>query len=521
MRFANPADPSAAFTDRSPVPTAGAAMRHTLVLPLAIASTFTAAADAPDYSLTVYSSAQPGQISTTTLVNYGDALPGYALVRDARRMELPSGSGELRFTDVAKRIDPTTVSFESLTDPAGTRVVEQNYQFDLVNRDKLLERYVGATITVDQQRGDTLEHLTGTLLSAAGGTLILQRDNGEVLAINSYSNVGFPSLPGGLITRPTLVWLVDAKRGGTHDARVSYQTQGMTWWSDYNVTLREKDDTCSMDLSGWVTIVNQSGASYPGAQLKLVAGEVNRAPSAPQPAGMMMKREMLAAASVQDGFQESQLFEYHLYTLGRRSDLPDNSTKQLELFPTAVGVACRKQLVFTAAPQPWTYWSAPIQDQGYGATSEGTVGAFLEFDNKTENRMGMPLPAGRVRVNQASVDGTLEFIGEDVIKHTPRNETLRVKLGNAFDVVGERSQQSFAVNVDAKTIDESFEITVRNRKKTAVKLVVREYLYRWSGWEVVTKSHDFVKRDAQTIDFPVDIPADGETKITYHVRYKW
>ena len=503
-------------------------MRTSLALAIAAAmttaslTTAASAADTPNYSLTVYSSAAPGAITTETLVNYGGVLPGYALVRDGRKMTLQAGNGVLRFTDVAKRIDPTTVAFESVTDPAGTRVVEQNYQFDLVSRDKLLERYVGETVTVEQQRGDNIERIAGKLLSAEGGALILQRDSGEVITLGNYSNVLFPSLPGGLITRPTLVWLVNAKQGGVHDTRVSYQTQGMTWWSDYNVTLREQGDNCDMDLSAWVTIVNQSGASYPAAQLKLVAGEVNRAP-APAPQMNYAKRNLaLAAAPAADGgFQESQLFEYHLYTLGRKSDLPDNSTKQLELFPTATAVACKKQLVFTAAPQPWTYWAQPIQDQGYGATTTGTVGAFLEFENKEANKLGVALPAGRVRVNQASADGSLEFIGEDVIKHTPRNETLRIKLGNAFDVVGERKQMSFNVDTTAKTIDETFEISVRNRKKTAAKVVVREYLYRWSSWNVTSKSHEFAKRDAQTIDFPVEIPADGEAKVKYTVRYTW
>ncbi|SFN04677.1 DUF4139 domain-containing protein [Dokdonella immobilis] len=494
-------------------------------LPLAMATALvagTAAAETPDYSLTIYSSAQPGQISTDRLANYGASLPGYALVRDGRKMALPSGRGELRFTDVATRIDPTTVAFESLTDPAGTRVLEQNYQYDLVNRDKLLERYVGEKITVEQLRGTELERISGTLLSAAGGSLILQRDSGEVVSLSNFSNVLFPSLPGGLITRPTLVWLVDAKRAGTHDTRVSYQTQGMTWWTDYNIALRESGDKCTMDLSSWVTIVNQSGGSFPAAQLKLVAGEVNRAPAAAQPQVRMMKAAGAARLEEADqGFAESSLFEYHLYTLGRRSDLPDNSTKQLELFPTAVDIACRKQLVFTAAPRPWSYWAQPIADQGYGASSDGTVGAYLEFENKEANQLGVPLPAGRMRVNQASGDGSLEFIGEDVIKHTPRNETVRIKLGNAFDIVGERRQTAFTMDSAGKIIDESFEISVRNRKKSAATVVVREYLYRWSTWKITAKNHDYEKRDAQTIDFPLVIPADGEAKLTYSVRYTW
>jgi hypothetical protein len=494
-----------------------------LAIAASLASCAAVAANDAGYSLTVYSAAQPGQLSTANLASYGANLPGYALVRDSRRMNLAQGTGELRFTDVAKRIDPTTVAFESLSDPAGTRVMEQNYQYDLVDNAKLLDRYIGQTISVTQARGEKTETISGKLLSAGGG-LILQRDSGEVLTLGNYSNIQFPALPGGLITRPTLVWKVSSKNGGTQDARVSYQTQGITWWSDYNVTMREQNGACDMDLAAWVTLVNQSGGSYADAQLKLVAGEVNRAPAAaaaPMAMARMQKAEMRDEAD--RGFSESSLSEYHLYTLGRRTDLPDNSTKQLELFPAAHAIACRKQLVFTAGPVPWSYWSGPIQDQGYAATNTGTVGAYLEFDNKEANRLGMPLPAGRVRVNQANPsDGALEFVGEDVIKHTPRIETLRIKLGNAFDIVGERKQTSFKIDTSAKFIDESFEISVRNRKKEAATVVVREYLYRWSTWEVTAKNHAFDKRDAQTIDFPVEIAADTEGRITYTVhRYRW
>lgn len=488
----------------------------------ALTSCAAVAAEAPDYSLTVYSAAQPGQLSTANLAGYGANLPGYALVRDSRRMTLAQGVGDLRFTDVAKRIDPTTVAFESLSDPAGTRVMEQNYQYDLVDNAKLLDRYIGQTIGVTQVRGEKAEQISGTLLSASGG-LILQTANGEVLTLGGYSNIRFPALPGGLITQPTLVWKVASKSGGAQDARVSYQTQGVTWWSDYNVTMRERSGACDMDLAAWVTLVNQSGGSFPNAQLKLVAGEINRAPAAaPAPAVLakVERKQMRDEANV--GFVESGLAEYHLYTLGRRTDLPDNSTKQLELFPAVHGVACRKQLVFTAGPVPFTWWSGPIQDQGYAATNQGTVGAYLEFENKEANKLGVPLPAGRVRVNQANAnDGTLEFVGEDVIKHTPRSETLRIKLGNAFDIVGERKQTSFRIDTSAKTMDETFEISVRNRKKEAATVVVREYLYRWSRWEITAKDHAFEKRDAQTIDFPLEIGANQEARLSYAVRYRW
>ena len=492
-----------------------------LVTAIAMSLNAASAANEADYALTIYSSAQPGQINVNALANYGaQGLPGYALVRDRRTMAIPKGRGEVRFTDVAKLIDPTTVSFISLSDPDGTRVLEQNFQFDLVSAEKLMDRYIGQRIVVERTVGNQSELVAGTLLGTQGA-LLMQLDSGEVSSLQSYDSVRFPSLPGGLITRPTLVWLTDSARGGDQDAQVAYQSRGLTWWADYNVILKEDATGCSMDLAAWVTIVNQSGGSYPQAKLKLVAGEVNRAPAAP--AQSLRKMEVMSTAIMDEGgFQESQLFEYHLYTLGRRSDLPDNSTKQLELFPSSSGVSCNKQLVFTASPYAYPMWGgAPNMDQNLGATHKGQVGAYLEFANKAENKMGMPLPAGRVRVNQASVDGSLEFIGEDVIAHTPRNETLRIKLGNSFDIVGERKQVDFKLDTTGKTLDETFEIEVRNRKTMTANVIVRDYFYRWSTWELLQSTHKGNKRDQQTMDFPVQIPADGTAKVRYTVRYRW
>lgn len=453
-----------------------------------------AASDPLGYSLTVYSSAAPGQISTSNLAGYGGNLPGYALVRDTRRMALPKGVGDVRFSDVATRIDPTTVAFDALSDPAGTRVLEQNYQYDLVDNAKLLQRYIGAPITVEQLRGDKTETLTGTLLSASGG-LILQRDGGEVITLNNYGNIRFPALPGGLITKPTLVWKVDSKAGGEQIARVSYQTQGLVWWSDYNLVLREAGDTCELDLSAWVTLVNQSGGSYPDTQLKLVAGDVHRAPAAaptPRYAAMTMR------TAAPEGFSESSLSEYHLYTLGRRTDLPANSTKQLELFPTVNGIACHKQLVLQSGQR--------------------NPSAFVLFDNDKANHLAIPLPGGRVRVNQANgADGSLEFIGEDIIAHTPRNETVRINLGDSFDVVGERKQTDQKVG-NGHVVQASYEISVHNRKDRAVTVLVREALDR-GGWQILANNHKFTKRDAVTVDFPLEIAANGEAKVTYTVLY--
>ncbi|MFA5684285.1 MAG: hypothetical protein WCZ65_04125 [Lysobacteraceae bacterium] len=492
-------------------------MRLALVIAMTTASAL-ASADTPDYALTIYSSATPGQIDSRRLADYGEHLPGYALVRDQRGMTLTKGRAELRFTDVAARMDPTTVGFASLTDPDGTRVVEQNYQYDLVSGQKLLERFIGETISVEQTRGERLETIEGNLLSAQNG-LTLQLANGQIATLTSWSGIRFPSLPGGLMTRPTLLWLLDAERGGRHEVRVSYQASGLTWWADYNATLEEKGDDCRIDLGAWVTVVNQSGGSFPDARLKLVAGEVNRAPAAPMHApapGVMMAR----MADANEGFQESGLFEYHLYTLGRRTDLPDSSTKQIELFPAAVGVKCRKDLVFTA-PVRRAYHSAPFTEQGYAATVEGDVSALLAFDNDKPNGLGIALPAGRVRVNQLGADGSLEFIGEDVIGHTPRNEKISLKLGKSFDVVGERRQVSLRVDSTAKWMEETIEVEVRNRKESVARVIVRENLYRWSQWTIKDASHRHQPRDAATIDFPVDIPADGVAKVRYTARYTW
>ena len=495
-------------------------MRRTLIATGVALAMSTAAASSPDFSLTVYSSAAPGALTSEQLANYGLQLPGYALVRDRRELELPNGSGEVRFSDVATRIDPTTVSFASITDPQGTRVIEQNYQFDLVDGQKLLQRYIGETVSVDQIRGDKIEQVTGKLLSASGG-LILMQPNGEVQTLSHYAEhrVPVPARRFDHQADPGLAGRCQAWRQARCSSLVP--DPGMTWWSDYNVILKGDANACSMDLAAWVTVVNQSGASYPNAQLKLVAGEVNRAPAAPAPMALGMAKRSMAAEAAPQGFQESELFEYHLYTLGRRTELPDNSTKQLELFPSAVGMKCKRELVFTASPQPYGFWGSPISDQGYGATQSGVVGAWLEFDNKEANGLGIPLPAGRVRVNQASRDGSLEFIGEDVIKHTPRNETLRIKLGEAFDVVGERKQLDYKIDTSAKRIDETFEISVRNRKKEAATIRVREYLYRWSTWAITEENVEHDKRDANTADFVVTIPADGEQKIRYSVRYTW
>src|SRR5262245_45196428 len=417
---------------------------------LAVAAAFVSTAQAAGDALTIYSSARPGAVSPDTYRHggRGQPVPGYAVVRHERDIKLERGRSTVRFTDVAAFIDPTTVTFESLTDGPGTSVVEQNFQFDLVNTEKLLQRYLDRPIAVDQVRGTGVESFQGTLLSASGG-LILKRDDGTVQLLPHNAGVKLPELPGGLITRPTLVWDVAAQRAGTHRARVSYQTSGITWWADYNVTYSEgdKDNACRLDVGAWVSIVNQSGASYADAKLKLVAGDVQRV-TAPRPAapGALARSEVAERRA--DGFAEQAFFEYHLYTLGRPTTVPDNSTKQIELFPAAQRVPCEKTLVYYGRP-PGNYGvlGSPMTDRDYGIPTNRKVDVYLEFKNAETQGMGMPLPSGRVRVAKLDpADNTLEFIGEDKIDHTPRNEKVVLKLGSAFDVVGERRQTDFAVD---------------------------------------------------------------------------
>ncbi|HLX23747.1 MAG TPA: hypothetical protein VKR38_10405 [Usitatibacter sp.] len=491
-------------------------------LAAAIAAALPLAASA-ETAITVYSSATPGTLDSRNFRNGGNGsiVPGYALVREDRTFDLKAGRTLLRIDDVPAFIDPTTVSFASLTDPAHTRVVEQSFEFDLTSTEKLLSRYLDHDITVEQPRGQGVETVTGTLVGAQG-SLILKQPDGSVRIMQQNSSVKLPSLPGGLISKPTLVWDVETPNAGPQKARFSYQTGGMTWWTDYNLTYSEpRPGTCKVDVSAWVTLVNQSGASFHDAKLKLIAGDVQRA----QPvADRVAKSAMYSPASpAPQGFQEKAFFEYHLYTLGRPASLEENSTKQMELFPTALGVGCEKSLVFYGQASRPYYYGQPVTDRDPGVTSNKKVDVYLSVKNTVANGLGVPLPAGKIRVSQLDpADKSLEFIGEDVIGHTPRDEMVSVKLGSAFDVVGERRQTDYHIDTTAKWIEEEIEVKVRNRKETeTVAVDVRESLYRWSNWSIIRKTADYVKDDARTIHFPVKIAPGGEAVVRYTVRYTW
>ena len=505
------------------------------VLALAIAAATAANARATDEAtnLTIYSTARPGAIPAEVYQpgllagyspsQYRQVIPGYAVVKQERDIDLTGKRNQVRFVDVASQIDPTTVSFESLTDLETTRVLEQNYEFDLVSSEKLMERFLDRVITVEQAQGDKISTFTGKLLSAAGG-LILQGDDGGVQVVNGYSNVQFPELPGGLITRPTLVWDVATNRPGTHRARVTYETKAVTWWADYNIVFTEGKDANSglLDFGAWVSIVNQSGATYRDAKLKLIAGDVNRAPqpSRRHPAGKA--RFAMAEADMDGGFEEKSFFEYHMYTLGRPTSLPDNSTKQLELFPTAREVPCEKVLVYYGLESRYGYYGQPMTDRNFGVQCNKKVDVYLRLKNEKKIGMGMPLPSGRIRVSKLDpADETLEFIGEDTIDHTPKDEEVLIKLGSAFDVVGERQQVDFSVDNQRDWMEETIRIKVRNHKEEAVKVIVKENLYRWTNWKITRNTQDFEKIDSRTIHFPITVKADGEVVINYTVHYSW
>jgi hypothetical protein len=501
-----------------------------LALALGMAPLAAAQDDVGATSLTIYSTTRPGAVSPDMYrpvpgqgdVYPGQAVPGYAMIRQERALDLKSGVNRLNFRDVAAYIDPTTVAFESLTAPDETRVVEQSFQFDLVSTEKLMERYLDQIVTVDQLAGNRVTQLRGRLLSTQGG-LVLAAENGEIHTLNSYTGVHFPDLPGGLMTRPTLIWDVATEQAGRHNTRVTYQTAGITWWSDYNLVFSPGADANSgfLDVGAWVSILNRSGASYADARLKLIAGDVNRVqPAVPQVA--LARRAFEANAVADEGFAEQSFFEFHLYTLGRNTDVDNNSTKQIELIPPVRHVPAKKLLVYYGVLPQYLAFGGRYTQRELGVPTNTKVDVYLEFENREAAGLGIPLPAGRMRVSQLdAADDTLEFIGEDVIDHTPKDETVRVALGSAFDVVGERRQVAFNIDTNAKRMDETIEVKVRNHKTEPVDVLVRETLYRWTTHDIVETTHEYQNEDARTVHFPVTIAPDGEAVVRYRVRYTW
>ena len=438
-----------------------------------------------------------------------------ALVKDLRSLDLSGGLNEVRFVDVASQIDPTSVHFRSLTDPEGTVVLEQNYEYDIVGSAKLLSKYVDQEIAVVTEDG---QEYVGTLLSGADD-VILEAANGQVtvLKLDRIKEFTFPALPEGLITRPTLVWQVESVEGGTQDVEVTYLTGGVNWKSDYILVLA--DDDKSLDLDGWVTLDNRSGTSYEDAKLKLIAGDIHRAPTA----DYVVEKEMVfeaAAAAPAPQVEERGFFEYHLYEVQRPVTVKDQQTKQIE-FVTGSDVPAEKFFVYDGAQLRFGGYYQPLDDPSYGTASNKKVMVMLEFQNGEEEGLGVPLPKGTLRVYKKDIDGSTLLIGEDSIDHTPKDESVRLYIGDAFDIVGERIQTDFQVDYDDDWMEESYEITLRNHKDEDIEVRVVEHMFRWTEWEILESSHEHEKMDAQTIEFRVPVEANGETVVTYTVRYEW
>ncbi len=434
-----------------------------------------------------------------------------ALVKDKRVLALKSGMNEVRFADVASQIDPTSVQFSSLTDPNGTRVIEQNYAYDIVGSKKILEKYLDQNIALVTDDGTKY---AGKLLSGSDD-IILQADDGQVTTIKlaQVRELKFPNLPGGLITKPTLIWLVNASKDGNQDTQVTYLTNGINWKANYVVVLN-KDDT-AMNLNGWVTIDNQSGATYEDARLQLVAGDVRRVTTGTAARDGAMPAPTATKASEQ--FSQGDIFEYKLYTLQRPTTIRNRETKQIE-FTSAANASIAKLFVYDGSVYRFSGYQ--MTDPGYGKTSNTKVAVMIEFKNSEANKLGVPLPKGTIRVYKADANGGNQFIGEDNIDHTPKDEMIRLNIGNAFDVVGERTQTNFN-KISDRVIEETYQIKLRNHKKEAVEVRVVERLFRWSNWQIVTKSQDYIKTDAQTMEFRVNVKPESESVVTYTVRYSW
>ncbi len=454
-----------------------------LPLPVAAAPTVSTVADQTGIALTIYNQ------------NLG-------LVKDRREIHLGPGSGELRFMDVAAQIIPTSVSIAPLSGGM-LQVLEQNYEYDLLSPQKLMDKYVGKDVKLYQKNPHTEreEVVTATLLSNNGGPVYRI---GDEITFGHPGRLIFPGVPDDLIARPTLVWLLESAAGDSRTIEASYLTGGISWRADYVVTLSEKDDQAT--LAGWVTIDNRSGATYRNASLKLVAGDVNRVREEPTRFAKSMRAEAMAPAPQ---FQEEAFFEYHLYTLQRPSTIKENQTKQISLV-TADAEPVKKE--FLLKGESFYYYSPA------GEAVKQKVGVFVEMENRKEHNLGMPLPKGIVRVYKRDAGGSLQFVGEDTIDHTPEKETVRVKLGDAFDVVGERKQTEWK-KIAADTYEAAFEIKLRNHKKEDITVKVVEPVP--GDWQMLLSSHPHEKGDAFSAVFKVPVPKDGEATLSYRVRMRY
>ncbi len=454
----------------------------------------------------------------------------FGVVRDSVSLDLKSGLNAVSFSGVTALLEPESVILRDPTGQVALSVVEQSYRGDPVDQQRLLQMFEGQTIGF-------LRVVDGKEIIESGKIV---RAPAMVMVKNQYGNQQqkmlepiiemdgslqtrlpgtplFPSLGDDSVLQPTLSWKLFADQASTVDAQLSYLTNGMSWKADYNLVLPETGD--AVTLTGWVSIDNNTGKTFEDATIKLIAGDVNKV----QNDGRLQKAEVYAMAMADSRVaapkvEEKKFDEFHMYSLPLATTLRDQETKQLE-FVRAEQVSTNKLYVYDGAKV--NFYGGLNMNQSYGQNTQPDVAIYRELENKEANGLGLPLPAGRLRFYRMDDDGQLEFTGENTIDHTPKNETIRVYLGNAFDLVGERKRTDFYKHPSRDMMRETYEVEIRNRSEEAVTVQVVEHLFRWSNWEIQKPSQAFEKTDAQTIEFPVDVPADGTVKVSYTVEYTW
>lgn len=454
----------------------------------------------------------------------------FALVKEIRVLDLRQGRQEVQVEDVAAQIDPTSVSFKSMTSGMPVSVLEQNYQYDLLTTDSILQKSVGKRVRLKQtlQNGQSIT-TEGVMLAAPGGTqtqgggstqyfysgMVIKTDDGRII-LSPEGTIEVMEIPEGLISRPTLMWDLMTEKAGKRDIELAYLTNSINWSADYVLTLNSEDTTA--DLNGWVTINNRSGATFNNATLKLIAGDVRRLSQPAPMAGFGGGREMMDAAKSAAGFAEQSLFEYHLYTLGRPATVRNNETKQIGLLNGA-DIPVNKELILEGQQSVWRgYGNSYRPGEGYATDSKLKVNVVVELHNTDKNGLGMPMPKGKVRVYKRDSSGQVQMLGEDEIDHTPREEKIRLYIGDSFDVVCERKRLSFK-RVSSNVVQETFEIKVRNRKKTNENVRVVEHA--WADWTILSESMKSKKTDSNTFEYVVSLKPDEERVITYTVQTTW
>lgn len=456
----------------------------------------------------------------------------FAVVRDTVSLELESGTNDVSYSGVTTQLEPESVI---LHDPNGEvllSIIEQSYRGDPVDQQRLLQLFEGQTIRFIKELDDEEVIQSGKIVRAPSTAMIRnQYGNKRQVLLEPIIEVDgelqtrlpgeplFPSLGDGSILQPTLAWKLFADQKAKFDAQLSYLTSGMSWKSDYNLVLPEKGD--EVTLTGWISVENNTGKTFEDAKIKLIAGDVNKV-VIPQPASLdYFSTESTLARKVSKEapkVEEKKFDEFHLYSLPLATTLRDQETKQVE-FVRAEAVETRKLYVYEGFPS--RYYGGVNTNQNYGKNSQPDIAIYREFENKEENGLGIPLPAGRMRFYRGDDDGQLEFTGENTIDHTPKNETVRVYLGNAFDLIGERTCKEFFRHPTRDLIRETFAVEIRNRSEETVTVKVVEHLYRSANWKVKESSQPFDKTDTRTIEFPVTVEPDATATVQYTVEYTW